>query len=485
MLHPLSAEGVTLPERFTYPFCYEPHPLAILAADEVQHELERMDLLNTSLKAEGKMFGVLVVKNGEGALAFLAAYSGLLGGRNDWPYFVPPVFDAQQPDGHFKKTEREISAINEQINSENSSLLTFHSSLLTRRRQMSEDLQLWPFHQYRFLNARGEERDLVSVWQDYHSSPRIRRKFPLPPGGTGDCCAPKLLQEAYRQGLQPVTMAEFWWGPSPRSEIRHHRQFYPACRGKCKPVLTWMLRGLNVDPDPESLGFPHIDVTAVYEDDTLLVVNKPSGLLSVPGRIEKYSVATLLEERSPGVILVHRLDMGTSGLLVAAKTREAHYDLQQQFIRHEVKKQYVALLDGVPRLGDTGSSSAATVPGGSTVGATGEIRLPLYADPMNRPRQVVDYQHGKSAVTQFEILAVSNNQTRVLLSPHTGRTHQLRVHCAHPDGLGCPIVGDELYGLSPLTQHPTPSRLLLHACSITLTHPVTGQLLHLDCPPDF
>ena len=452
-----------------------------MAANEVQRELERMGLgfnaqctmhnaqssmVNGEGTVEGKMFGVLVVKTGDGALAFLAAYSGLLLGRNDWPYFVPPVFDAQQTDGHFKRTEREISAINRQI--EDPALSAERVETLNRqRREMSEALQLWLFHHYRFLNGRGEERDLVSVWQDYHCSPRISRKFPLPPGGTGDCCAPKLLQEAYRRGLQPVTMAEFWWGPSPHSEIRHHRQFYPACRGKCKPVLTWMLQGLDVDPDPETLGFPHLDIAIVYEDDTLLVINKPSGLLSVPGRIERYSVATLLEARCPGAILVHRLDMGTSGLLVAAKTGEAHYDLQQQFIRHEVKKEYVALLDGVPCI------DGVSV----TAGATGEIRLPLYADPMNRPRQVVDYQRGKTAVTEYEILSVEGQRTRVLLRPHTGRTHQLRVHCAHADGLGCPIVGDELYGHAA-------TRLLLHAQSLSFIHPATRQPMHFDCPPD-
>lgn len=246
-LHPLHTD-IPRPERFTYPFCYEPHPLAVMAAEELKRHLGSMTL------TEGKMFGVLVVAGGtptncppptggvRGGLFFLAAYSGLLEGRNDWEYFVPPVFDAQQPDGHFKQTERRISQLSQQ------------SPIVARK--MSQELQLWLFHQYQFLNARGERRDLVDVWQDYHCSPRIRRKFPLPPGGTGDCCAPKLLQYAYRQGLEPVCMAEFWWGPSPKSEVRHHGRFYPVCRGKCKPVLTWMLQGLDVDPSPDEDGFP-------------------------------------------------------------------------------------------------------------------------------------------------------------------------------------------------------------------------------------
>ena len=354
MLHPLYTD-IPKPERFTYPFYYEPHPLCLLAAKEVQQELQTMTL------TEGKMFGVLVVETVDGQLAFLAAYSGLLEGRNDWPYFVPPVFDAQQPDGHFKQEERRISAMRDESQRE-------------ERRQRSQDLQLWLFHQYQVLNARGETHDLVEVWRDYHCSPRIQRRYPLPPGGTGDCCAPKLLQYTYQNHLKPVCMAEFWWGPSPKSEVRHHGQFYPACRGKCKPVLTWMLQGLDVDPSPDAEGFPKLDISVVYEDDVLAIVNKPSGLLSVPGRTERHSVATIAQERWPGALLVHRLDLYTSGLLVVAKNRDAYRNLQQQFSEHSVQKRYVALLSG---------------PFPKDKPTKGTISLPLYADPLNRPRQVV------------------------------------------------------------------------------------------------
>ena len=453
-LHPLHTD-IRRPERFTYPFCYEPHPLCLLAAKEVQQELQRMAL------TEGKMFGVLVVaspaggKLEEASLGFLAAYSGLLEGRNDWPYFVPPVFDAQQPDGHFKQEERLISAMQDDNQRE-------------ERRQLSQQLQLWLFRQYRFLNARGEVKDLVHVWQDYHCSARIRRKYPLPPGGTGDCCAPKLLQYAYLNGLKPVCMAEFWWGPSPKTErlrvgddesgmIRHHGQFYPACRGKCKPVLTWMLQGLDVDPNPEEqTGQPLLDIETVYEDDWLIVVNKPSGLLSVPGRVGSYSVATILHQHYPDSLLAHRLDMGTSGLMVAAKSRTVYASLQQQFTSHTIRKSYVALLDAMPAQ------------------ERGTISLPLLCDPINRPRQVVDYERGKEAVTDYEVIG----DRRVRLWPHTGRTHQLRMHCAHPDGLGCPIRGDELYG------RPA-ERLFLHAERLELTHPVTGERMAFELPAPF
>ena len=441
--HPLHTD-IERPARFTYPFCYEPHPLCLLAAQEVQQELGRMTL------TEGKMFGVLVVADCNDELGFVAAYSGLLEGRNDWPYFVPPVYDAQLPDGHFKQEERLISAMRDDSQRE-------------ERRQRSQQLQLWLFDQYRFLNARGERRRLVDVWQDYHCSERIRRKYPLPPGGTGDCCAPKLLQYAYQEGLKPLCMAEFWWGPSPKTEVRQHGQFYPACRGKCKPVLTWMLQGLDVDPNPEEIAStPQLDITVVYEDDTLIVISKPSGLLSVPGRIGSYSVATILSQRYPGTLLAHRLDMGTSGLMVAAKTRDAYRQLQQQFSDHTIRKTYVAQLD------TSYSSPSAPRP------TKGTISLPLLCDPINRPRQVVDYERGKTAVTDYEF--IGNGCVR--LYPHTGRTHQLRMHCAHPDGLGCPIRGDELYG------RPA-DRLYLHAERLELTHPATGERMTFEQPADF
>lgn len=450
------------PERFTYPFYYEPHPLCLLAAEEVKQEISRMRI------TEGKMFGVLVVKS-ENGLGFLAAYSGLLEGRNDWPYFVAPVFDAQQPDGHFKQTEREISELNREIDGldPQANPVTIER-LKARRKQMSEDLQLWLFHQYQFLNARGETRDLVAVWQSYHCSPKIQKRYPLPPGGTGDCCAPKLLQYAYLHGLKPLCMAEFWWGPSPKTDIRHHGQYYPACRGKCKPVLTWMLQGLDVEPNPEEAGFPHQVPEIVYEDEALAVLNKPAGMLSEPGRTENYSVATWAQGRWPGSMLAHRLDMLTSGIILVAKTKEAYLNLQGQFTNRTVKKKYLAIVEGMPQK------------------EHGVITLPLLNDPMNRPRQIVDHEHGKQAITEYRVLINEELRTKdeklaaalLALWPHTGRTHQLRMHCAHPDGLGCPILGDELYGRKA-------DRLYLQAQAITFVHPTTDKRMHFELPYPF
>jgi tRNA pseudouridine32 synthase/23S rRNA pseudouridine746 synthase len=315
------------------------------------------------------------------------------------------------------------------------------------------------------LNARGQEKDLVEIWRSYHASPRLQARFPLPPGGSGDCCAPKLLQYAYLHQLHPLCMAEFWMGESPRGEVRHDGHYYPACRGKCLPILTWMLQGLSVDDDPQlaaaTLSAP---LTKVYADDDIVVVSKPSGLLTVPGRSVRPSVESILRSEGgfyDGPIIVHRLDQDTSGLLVVARNETAYHHLQQQFIRRQIKKRYIALLDGIVSRRE------------------GTISLPLRPDPLDRPRQLVDHEHGKPAITTFEVIATEQGHTRIALTPLTGRTHQLRLHCAHQEGLATPIIGDALYGT------PSPTRLCLHAERLSFVHPTTGELLTFELPPDF
>lgn len=538
-LHTLDTD-ISKPEKFTYPFCYEPHPLCRLAADEVQRHIRESGLLPED-GGEGKMFGVLVVEYCEGTesgkpprLGFLAAYSGLLAGRNDWQWFVPPVFDAQQPDGHFKRTETRISAINAEIESLRNSreyaeaLETMHrhdaeaaatieflrrtaaekkaqrdarraeprpitpeeatamehesqhikaelrrvrkrmeerhtadeapvkaveeriSTLKQRRHDMSDALQQWLFSQYRMLNARGEERDLCDIFRDtvHHT----------PPAGAGDCCAPKLLQYAYSNNLHPVCMAEFWWGGTPRTEIRRHLHYYPACRGKCLPILTHMMQGLSVDDNPLAADNGK-QMEIIYEDEWLAVTVKPEGMLSVPGKEERSSVAELMRRhwgKEGEALVAHRLDMDTSGLLLVARNAEIYTLLQRQFAQREVQKEYTALLDGVPRRPRHGT-----------------ISLPLCPDIMDRPRQTVSHEHGKEAVTDYDIIATDGRHTLIRLTPHTGRTHQLRVHCAHSEGLDCPIHGDALYGQRA-------ERLCLHAARITFTHPVTGKRMTFE-----
>ena len=584
MLHTLNV-SIPSPRQFTYPFCYDVDPLAEAASLELQRYIADADLMSTE-KGCGKMFGVLVVEyeDESGALqrGFLAAYSGLLGGRNDWPYFVPPVFDAQQPDGHFKRTEREISAINSEIRAiENdpeylqsveqheqtkkrlqaevdafkaevdaakvrrdarrksgeplseeeqaemiresqfmkaelrrrrkameqvgSTLTTQHStflkSLQRKRKQMSDELQRWLFSAYRMLNAKGEERDLIDIFREYTHA--------MPPAGAGDCCAPKLLQYAYLHHLRPVCMAEFWWGESPASEIRHHLHYYPACRSKCLPILTHMLKGLDVAPNPLAQKRHTAEPRVLYADEYIMVVDKPAGMLSVPGKaesvrsefsdsanisVEEYFAnnSKLKIQNSKFLKAAHRLDMDTSGLLVLARTEEAYVELQRQFASRETVKRYEAVLSGVPTQNSklkTQNSSA------QPSGCLEAISLPLIADINDRPRQRVDMEHGKPALTLYNIVEVravdantavayttkkvDKRRTLVHLYPKTGRTHQLRVHCAHPLGLACPILGDPLYGTERA------DRMYLHAAELTFRHPVTGETMHFLSPSGF
>ena len=584
MLHTLNV-SIPSPRQFTYPFCYDVDPLAEAASLELQRYIADADLMSTE-KGCGKMFGVLVVEyeDESGALqrGFLAAYSGLLGGRNDWPYFVPPVFDAQQPDGHFKRTEREISAINREIaaiehdpeylqsveqheqtkkrlqaevdafkaevdaakvrrdarrksgeslseeeqaemiresqfmkaelrrrrkamEQANSTLhiphSTFLKSLQRKRKQISDELQRWLFAAYRMLNAKGEERDLIDIFREYTHA--------MPPAGAGDCCAPKLLQYAYLHHLRPVCMAEFWWGESPASEIRHHLHYYPACRSKCLPILTHMLKGLDVAPNPLAQKRHSAEPRVLYADEYIMVVDKPAGMLSVPGKaesvrsefsdsanisVEEYFAnnSKLKTQNSKFLKAAHRLDMDTSGLLVLARTEQAYVELQRQFASRETVKRYEAVLSGVPTQNSklkTQNSSA------QPSGCLEAISLPLIADINDRPRQRVDMEHGKPALTLYNIVEVravdantavayttkkvDKGRTLIHLYPKTGRTHQLRVHCAHPLGLACPILGDPLYGIERA------DRMYLHAAELTFRHPVTDETMHFLSPSGF
>ena len=635
MLHALST-SIPSPRQFTYPFCYDVDPLAEAASLELQRYIADADLMSTE-KGCGKMFGVLVVEYEDeaGALqrGFLAAYSGLLGGRNDWPYFVPPVFDAQQPDGHFKRTEREISAINREIaaiehdaeylqsveqheqtkkrlqaevdafkaevdaakvrrdarrksgeplseeeqaemiresqfmkaelrrrrkameqaeSTLNTQHSTFLKSLQRKRKQMSDELQRWLFSAYRMLNAKGEERDLIDIFREYTHA--------MPPAGAGDCCAPKLLQYAYLHHLRPVCMAEFWWGESPASEIRHHLHYYPACRSKCLPILTHMLKGLDVAPNPLAQKRHTAEPRVLYADEYIMVVDKPAGMLSVPGKAEsvrsEYSDSANISveeyfanlqlptnsqftteqftigeadnsklkiQNSKFLKAAHRLDMDTSGLLVLARTEEAYVELQRQFASRETVKRYEAVLSGVPKhiVGGYGIPAVAIANSCSHLYFYGQglrqecrsllrlepfaiqfakypsgcISLPLIADINDRPRQRVDMEHGKPALTLYNIVEVraadantavayttkkvDKGRTLIHLYPKTGRTHQLRVHCAHPLGLACPILGDPLYGIERA------DRMYLHAAELTFRHPVTGETMHFLSPSGF
>lgn len=542
MLHRFttSITDIPLPERFTYPFCYTPHPLCILAAKEVQSYLTRQTAWKDELR-QGKMFGVLIVQTEHGETGYLAAFSGILAGKNLHPFFVPPVYDLLQPQGFFKIEEENISSINRNIRQlENDKAYAALSAELARTIQSAENilatakaqlkeaktareqrrkekelnaqeeaeliresqfqkaeykrlerswkarittlqtqtedwerrisalkserktrsaaLQQKLFEQFGMLNYRGEVKNLCEIFgQTVHKTP---------PAGAGECAAPKLLQQAYLHGWKPIAMAEFWWGDSPKTEIRHHGHYYPACKGKCEPILQHMLQGLQVEENPmlKRMQVPSQNLEIVYEDPWLSVINKPAGMLSVPGKEDAVSVYSLMREQYPeadGPLTVHRLDMATSGLMLIAKTKRVHQNLQAQFKNRLVRKRYVALLKGI-------------VPKDK-----GTVDLPLCLNPLDRPRQMVHTEHGKPAITDYQVLErLDGKRTRIAFYPRTGRTHQLRIHAAHPLGLHCPIIGDELYGEKA-------DRLYLHAEYLEFTHPITGETVRITKEAEF
>lgn len=329
--------------------------------------------------------------------------------------------------------------------------------LKKERQEKSNQLQQKLFHSYNFLNAKGERKDLLDIFK--------KNVYSTPPSGAGECCAPKLLQMAYLHNLKPLAIAEFWWGVSPKSEVKKHRQIYPACWGKCMPILSFMMDGLEVKENPLLVNPAEgKELPIVYDDPYIVVVNKPAEFLSVPGINVHDSVYERIKNRYPnatGPLIVHRLDMSTSGIMILAKTKEVHKHLQQQFIKHKTEKQYIALLDG--------EISAEK---------TGIINLPLILDIDDRPKQKVCFDYGKKAVTKYEILEIKNGTTRIAYTPITGRTHQLRMHSAHALGLNIPIKGDDLYG--------TPAdRLYLHAKRLKITHPITQKEMIFEAEAEF
>lgn len=521
---------IPLPEKFTFPFYYEPHPLSVIAAKALQNYLETQNDFqhNFGLNKNqeglviGKMFGVLVVQNQKNELGFLWAFSGKLAESNQHPLFVPTVFDMLEENSYFKKEETILNQYNKKIekleNDENhlaalkhlekikqqaaveikdqkeqiksnkklraEKRITFQidslnqlnkesqdegillkkmtqywrhhiqaatelvdiftqriNQLKEERKQKSSTLQQQLFAEYVFLNQYQELKSLEEIFKGN------------PPAGAGECAAPKLLHFAFKHELKPIAMAEFWWGQSPKGEMRKHQQFYPACTGKCEPILKHMLQGIPLEENPfEKNTAKGKELEIVFEDDYILLVNKPAEFLSVPGKQITDSVQTRIKASYPNAMIVHRLDMSTSGLLLIGKTPEIYKKLQAQFIKRYVKKRYVALLDGL--LSED----------------RGIIDLPLRGDLHNRPNQIVCFEHGKPAVTHWEVIERKDNKTLVYFYPITGRTHQLRVHAAHPLGLNTPIVGDDLYGTKA-------NRLHLHAESITFIHSISKEIV--------
>lgn len=425
--------------RFTYPFCYVPEPdIESAAARLIEHISATPEL--DSIFREGKMMGVLKVATPAGKEEFLYAFSGLAGGKAEIEGFVPPIFDYTEKEGYFRKREAEISAL---------------GSGNPASAAMSAELQDWLFSQYRTVGASGTSRTIKEIFGE---------RGLTPPGGTGECAAPKLLHHAFSHGLKPLSIGEFWYGKSPAREVREQGRFYPACTGKCGPLLTWMLDGMDVEPNPLDKGFscgkePRI----IFTDESLIVVDKPAGMLSVPGRTEAPSLLEWLRERYGEAHSCHRLDMDTSGVMVFARSLAVKSIMEAKFAAREVSKTYRARLVAVKESKEGRRRDLRK-------GAHGTIALPLMLDYYDRPRQMVDEDEGKPAITEYTVVEqLPNGEIEVLFHPKTGRSHQLRVHAAHEKGLGRPIKGDRLYGC------PEAGRLYLHAESLEFTHPVTGE----------
>ncbi|WP_233899092.1 RluA family pseudouridine synthase [Tenacibaculum piscium] len=535
--------NIKLPNKFTFPFYYEPHPLCKLATKEVINYLKNQTDFNHNFGIDpskkglpiGKMFGVLVVENQQKEIGYITAVSGKLGETNTHLKFVPPVYDMLVKDSYYlqeknnlikfdgklkklkenteyqklinvynsenekaiidihqKKETLKIAKNNRRLKREKAigelseeaylilkntlskesleakhffnnvnrywkhrlkpikeELLVFTDEiklLKEKHKAMSIALQVYISEQYQFLNIKKEAKNLKELF----SETSVQNL----PAGSGECTAPKLLQYAFLNDLKPIAMAEFWWGKSPNKEIRKHEQFYPACQGKCKPILTHMLKGIEMDTNP-LLENPAIgkELETIFEDDQLIVICKPADFLSVPGIHIQDSVYTRIKQQVKnisGPIIVHRLDMATSGLLVLAKNKEAHKILQNQFITKTVQKKYTALLDGI------------------ITENSGTITLPLRVDLEDRPRQLVCYEHGKTAKTNWEVVERKNGKTKISFYPISGRTHQLRVHAAHSLGLNTPILGDDLYGKKS-------DRLYLHSDTLSFYHPITKE----------
>ncbi len=547
LLHPLTSSADLSALRLNDPFDYVPHPLVVEASQQIECQLKRMSDDDTALSQElanGKMLGVLVVRTKGGEIGFLAAFSGMLAGKTVVDYFVPPIYDLNS--NYYRGEEQRISEISQEIarlrnNEKYLSLRTKREQLeieskqiIAKRREeyasakeqrakerlttndqqiltklqresqhqkaeihreqlhfhhqlakLDEKLQQWQsqisaleesranesqllqrrlFESYRMVNGRGEWRSLYTIFDDlYHR---------LPPSGTGECAAPKMLHYALCNDLTPIAMGEFWHGAAPKSEVRHNGVFYGSCRGKCEPILKFVLQGIELMPSTriEKMEIERYELKILYDDNDLAVVEKPAGMLSVPGRELSHSVESEVRRLFPsieGAVMVHRLDQDTSGIMVVAKRAEIHKALQRQFALRTMTKRYIAIVNGIV---DT---------------PQGEISLPLSANYEDRPRQKVDDQEGKEAHTTYEVLRIDHefNQSRLALYPHTGRTHQLRVHTSHHDGLSAPIVGDSLYGKSLLDERG--SRLMLHAEQIVFRHPTTGEEVNISSPAPF
>ncbi len=552
-------DGATLAHSPTAHYHYQGHcprtgqyytlprtPLAEAVAQGLMAQLKETS------QPEGKMYGVLLVKDTDGRVGVLKAFSGLWQGQDELPGWVPPMPGRERVALQEARTLDQLKAIKERLVTlqtlpdrtlygqlqadcarDRSQLNQRHrdrkqtrdrhrqtlghtlagetlTQALAKLEQESrgDKAELRAFKQQwrdclaplesviqaadaEMATLKRQRRDLSRQLQaDMHAAYQLTnfagesvaiQSLGKLPTGTGDCCAPKLLHTAVQYGLTPLAMAEFWWGTAQGD--RTPGEFYGACAERCQPILGFLLSGLSAQvlgstdipvgaqhaaplpPRPIEGIQPGFELPVLYQDPWIIAVDKPAGLLSVPGRYgdRQDSVLTRLSLARPDDTFlqpVHRLDQDTSGVLMLALDGETHRRLSQQFQRRQVQKTYQAIVTG------------------HVAQPAGLIDLPLWGDPTQRPRQQVNWQHGKPSQTKYEVLAREGDSTRIAFYPLTGRTHQLRVHAAY--GLNAPIVGDRLYGHSEPGQ-----RLHLHAQSLQFTHPHSQAAMFLDSAVPF
>ena len=423
-------------------------------------KLEQIGRISEERKHQGLMIGSLVCwDNSKKTRIVLYAVSGnnkkLLATDNlkkkiGVEYiFVPSLVSANEIDSALCENDLEIHQLTDKINQlekENPE----RKLLIKKRTKLTDDSLNKVFSLYSFCCFDGKKKTLNDIIAEHGGC--------LPPTGTGDCCAPKLLSYAFENQLEIISMDEVYFG---RDTVNKSGGFsYPPCDERCGYIL------------PSILG-----IEILYRDNDIVVINKPSGLLSVAGRGEDKqdcaeSRVRFLFPQAPRQCAVHRLDMETSGILVLALNSEAHRKLNIQFSKGQVHKKYIALLDGI------------------LYGAPqGRTELPFRLDVENRPHQIFDKENGKIGITEWKKIGVekykyrSEKVTRIEFTPLTGRTHQLRLasSCSKElGGLGIAIAGDSLYGACSEGE-----RLMLHACKIQFHQPVSNELITIECKPPF
>ena len=491
-----------MPQALTFPYHYRPHPWVEKAALCVRTHLDHY-----AQNQPGRLVAVLVVRKNDGQIGF---YAGCDQFDSEDSFFVKSFWQ-QLPAAHFPSIQTDyLSEALEQRAKAEEAYLQFRSAARERKalrrsarlnhtadltqlaiesqrdsRELDrlkallsqaireEEKMHYRIHsetqkalyadwrhrleQIQLSNAIGQQQSLFQLLSDSIEKEEWLKALLR-------SSLPALINLARKNQDKLLAFGSFWWGRLPSHDVRQNGVFYSFAKERHARFLDFQLLGESLETNLLAVDhFAHWKADIIYEDDDLVAVNKPAGMLSVPGKHpvnNVYNTVLSLYPQASGPMLLHRLDMATSGVLLFAKNKTTHQQMQNAFAQGWIKKRYIALLEKCPE------------------SLQGSINLPLCLNPLDRPRQMVSRAYGKAALTEYEVLGNEGLLTRVAFFPKTGRTHQLRLHAAHRRGLNSAIVGDDLYG------HPA-ERLYLHAESLQFTHPKTGQLITIKAPCPF